>query len=97
MFFVPEKSSSIVCKAERDCRSIRAFGIHKPRSHREEAYRIRDDLDGVVGGELIVVFLHKCEERGVEKRRGPGRGGRAMQSPGEGRDAREASFQYEAE
>jgi len=72
MFFVPEKSSSAVRKAERGSRSTRAFGIHEPRSHRE-ACRIRDDLDGVGGGELIVVFLHKCfpelksgEGQGVE-------------------------------
>ena len=25
------------------------FGVHEPRSHREEACRVRDDLDGVVG------------------------------------------------
>jgi hypothetical protein len=82
MFFVPEKSSSAVRKAERGCRSTRAFGIREPRSHQEKACRIRDDLDGVVERELTVVFVQilsglSHEERELEKRRGPGRGERA--------------------
>jgi len=36
-------------------------------AHREEACRIRDDLDGVVGGELIVV-LHKCFPASLTKK-----------------------------
>src|SRR5271169_578800 len=68
MFFVPEKSSSAVRKAERGCRSTRTFRIHEPRSHREEACRIRNDLGGVVGGELIVVFLHKCFPASLAKK-----------------------------
>jgi hypothetical protein len=74
MFFVPEKSSSAVRKAERGCRSARAFGIREPRSHQEKACR------GVVGRELTVVLykyflasltkkenLKSGEGRGVER------------------------------
>ena len=68
MFSVLEKSSSVVRKAERGCRSIRTFRIHEPRSHREKAYRIRDDLDSVVVGELIVAFLHKCFPASLTKK-----------------------------
>jgi hypothetical protein len=78
MFFVPEKSSSAVRKAERGCRSTRAFGIREPRSHQEKACRIRDDLDGVVGRELTVVFLYKCFPASLTKKEnlksGEGRG-----------------------
>jgi hypothetical protein len=82
MFFVLEKSSSAISKAERGYCSTRAFGIHEPRSHREEACRIRNGLDRVVRRELDVSLAQMLsslshEEREVEKRRGPGHGGRA--------------------
>ena len=45
------KSSPAVRRAEGGCRSTGVFGIYELRSHRDEARRVRDDLDKVVGGE----------------------------------------------
>lgn len=52
MLLVPENSSPIVSRTEGG-----VFGIHEPRSHREEVGYVRDNLDEVVVGERIVVFL----------------------------------------
>ena len=46
-----QKSSPAVCRAEGGYRSTGVFRIYVPRSHRDEARRVRDDLDKVVGGE----------------------------------------------
>jgi hypothetical protein len=48
---VTQKSSPAVRRAEGGCRSTGVFGIYELRSHRDEARRVRDDLDKVVGGE----------------------------------------------
>jgi hypothetical protein len=57
MLLVPENPSPTVSRAEGGCRPTRVFGIHEPRSHREEVGHVRDNLDEVVVGECIVVFL----------------------------------------
>jgi hypothetical protein len=48
---VAQKSSPAVHRAEGGGRSTGAFGIYESRSYRDEARRVRDDLDKVVGGE----------------------------------------------
>jgi hypothetical protein len=48
---VAQKSSPAVRRAEGGCRLTGAFGIYESRSYRDEARRVRDDLDKVVGGE----------------------------------------------
>jgi hypothetical protein len=55
---VPEKSRL----ASTGYRSTGVFGIHEPRSYREEVGYVRGDLDDVdvvvvVGGERVMVFL----------------------------------------
>ena len=52
MLLVLENSSPTVSRTDGG-----VFGIHKPRSHREEVGYVRDNLDGVVVGEGIVGFL----------------------------------------
>ena len=64
---LPEKSSPAVRRAEGGYRSTGVFGIHEPRSHREEVGHVRDDLDDVDvvvggGGERVVVFLQTLVE-----------------------------------
>ena len=51
MCLVVQKSSPVVRRAEGGCRSTGVSRIYEPRSHQDEARRIRDDLDKVVGGE----------------------------------------------
>jgi len=61
---VAQKSSPAVRRAEG------VFGIYEPRSHRDEARRVRDDLDKVVGGERGRVSVAALSS--------PARTGRAM-------------------
>jgi hypothetical protein len=42
-----------VRRAKGGCRSMGVLRIHEPRSYRDEACRVRDDLDKVVGGERL--------------------------------------------
>jgi hypothetical protein len=51
MCLVTQKSSPAVRRAEGGCRSTGVFGIYELRSHRDEARRVRDDLDKIVGEE----------------------------------------------
>ena len=51
MCLVAQKSSPAVCRAEGGYRSTGVFRIYDPRSHRDEARRVRDDLDKVIDRE----------------------------------------------
>jgi hypothetical protein len=65
---VPEKSSPAARRAEGGYRSTGVFGIHEPRSHREKVGHVRgdlDDVDVVVGGERVMVFLQTLVKGGV--------------------------------
>jgi hypothetical protein len=48
---VAQKARPAVRRTEGGCRLTGVFGIYESRRHRDEARRVRDDLDKVVGGE----------------------------------------------
>jgi hypothetical protein len=82
---VPEKSSLAVRRAEGGYRSMGVFGIHEPRSYREEVGHVRviwitsNAVVVVVGGEHVMVFLQTLVEKGCCEliwNRTLGRGGR---------------------